>query len=562
MKINKGSYSSVFRLGGASVRLRAYDPSTVVLVPGSGFDPTFGDSVTSVGSPGDAGYDAKAIARWDTVPFQTYDSGQINIGLMAFHINGIDRVEFYLDGGSAVSVSQILDNPDQGLPDYWATVDVASLDDGEHELRAIIYPSSAGAPRVMDGLIFTTNANGSLPASVVYVSPAGDDASGSGTEENPYRTFYGALSNVSTNDRNGLTIKAKAGEYVWTSGNGDRAVSSKRYVTIQPDDGLASSDVVITALDPVYTYTGLRTQRVCVKNLTFTDITPKNSGTIGGEGTVLWIDGCSLNGPGGNTEANANVQSWITLFSEVYATNSSITRWKDGFGYTASCNVVFAKDCSVTEIYSDAYSGCRFVANCTSSSLLYFAKLGYHPDIYQKLGATTEEESDFNTIVYNLKSTDATSAQGIFIANNSYAKNMAFVNVHITDCDIYSQFSVPNMSHILLRGCTLPEMEFRNTVSSAADFQFYGNVHELMQAESPFAIDAGWFDQNHFRSGSTFGTNATSGDPANLFADPAAGDFSPGEGSPILERLSSVIYVEDVNGQQRQIPDTIGAYYS
>src|SRR5262245_22444057 len=61
------------------------------LVPGPGF-------VTSTPTPfpqgaaGMPGADAKVIGAWDIVPYQTFTS-TLNIGVIAFHMNGVDRVE-------------------------------------------------------------------------------------------------------------------------------------------------------------------------------------------------------------------------------------------------------------------------------------------------------------------------------------------------------------------------------------------------------------------------------------------------------------------------------------
>ena len=62
------------------------------LQPGDGWvGPT--PQPNPVGSPNMAGFDAKSIARWDVVPYQTF-SNEFHIGVVAFHMNGIDRVDF------------------------------------------------------------------------------------------------------------------------------------------------------------------------------------------------------------------------------------------------------------------------------------------------------------------------------------------------------------------------------------------------------------------------------------------------------------------------------------
>ncbi|MCH8316356.1 MAG: hypothetical protein IIA64_10320 [Planctomycetes bacterium] len=60
----------------------------------------------AIGNEDDPGYDAKVIAHWDVVPYQTFN-GDFEIGVVAFHINGIDRVEFSAEGGSWTPVSEM-----------------------------------------------------------------------------------------------------------------------------------------------------------------------------------------------------------------------------------------------------------------------------------------------------------------------------------------------------------------------------------------------------------------------------------------------------------------------
>lgn len=117
-----------------------------VLEPGSGFTaPT--PQPPAIGSG--AGADAKAIARWDVVPYQTFDD-LFEIGVVAFHINGIDRVEFSLDGGPWTAVKEMTLNPRTNVVEYWVALDAARSPDGPVEVRAIAYPKK-GVPRVLGG---------------------------------------------------------------------------------------------------------------------------------------------------------------------------------------------------------------------------------------------------------------------------------------------------------------------------------------------------------------------------------------------------------------------------
>jgi len=170
-----------------------------VLIAGAGFaGPT--PQPATLGAPGMPGYTAKAIARWDVVPFQTID-GPFDIGVVAFHINGIDRVEFSLNGGPWSAVSEPSRNERTAVWEFTTTVDARTLTDGLYEIRARVYPRGAGVPRVLGGpitdesvdngehsLLLSANANQTLPTPTRYVSGFGSDASGVGSRTNPFRS--------------------------------------------------------------------------------------------------------------------------------------------------------------------------------------------------------------------------------------------------------------------------------------------------------------------------------------------------------------------------------------
>jgi hypothetical protein len=65
----------------------------------------------AIGTPSDWAFDAKAIARWTTVPRSEYTS-IFSVGVVAFHVNGINRVDFSVNGGAWKSVYEPKLNPD------------------------------------------------------------------------------------------------------------------------------------------------------------------------------------------------------------------------------------------------------------------------------------------------------------------------------------------------------------------------------------------------------------------------------------------------------------------
>ena len=124
------------------------DSDIRILVPGPGFMGPTG-TPQRVGSPTSPGYGAESIARWTEFPFINR-SEDFYITISAFHMTGIDRVEFSLNGGDPVVTEEVQAHPETGYAEYIAKVDVSDLAIGQHEIRAIIYPNH-GLPRVLQG---------------------------------------------------------------------------------------------------------------------------------------------------------------------------------------------------------------------------------------------------------------------------------------------------------------------------------------------------------------------------------------------------------------------------
>jgi len=88
------------------------------------------------------------IARWNVIPMQVIDSDGFNIGVVAFHANGIDRVEFQANNGPVTTVNEMTRNPRTGNREYWVTLQAPENND-LIEIRAIVYPKDQGKPFVL-----------------------------------------------------------------------------------------------------------------------------------------------------------------------------------------------------------------------------------------------------------------------------------------------------------------------------------------------------------------------------------------------------------------------------
>ena len=121
-----------------------------VLVPGRGWTepPPRPDGY---GSRDQLGWDTKPIVRWNVVPFQDIKL-PFQLGVVAFHINGIERVTFSVDNGPWKTVYLAGYNPRTQTEEFSVMLEPLLFEaNGMVEVRAIVYPRGAGIPRVLAG---------------------------------------------------------------------------------------------------------------------------------------------------------------------------------------------------------------------------------------------------------------------------------------------------------------------------------------------------------------------------------------------------------------------------
>jgi hypothetical protein len=217
----------------------------------------------AIGSSGMVGFDAPPIAMWDMVPFQELSGSQtMNVGVMAYHVNGIEKVSFSVDNGPWVDVTTPTLNPQTGVVEYWAVLD-ASLFGGSNELaevRAIVTPLTAGQTKVLQktwsgnvpdilydtSMVFNINPT---PAPSRYVSNSGTDSANCGqTISTPCLTITAALDSadnaVTGTDIGGTQIKFLNGRYVFPHYPGSGSTTT-RWVTFTSAENANPNNVLL-----------------------------------------------------------------------------------------------------------------------------------------------------------------------------------------------------------------------------------------------------------------------------------------------------------------------------
>ncbi|HZZ43835.1 MAG TPA: dockerin type I repeat-containing protein [Tepidisphaeraceae bacterium] len=380
-----------------------------ILIPGTGFT---GATLqpAAMGTSDQAGYSENAIARWDVVPYQTFINN-FNVGVVAFDMSGIKEVDFSVNGSAWVPVRQMtlntqtanhtgVGNQNDGVVEYWATLNATDYPDGQIEVRAIAVPN-VGVPRVLDSLYLNADSKGTLPNAVAYVSPTGSDSIGDGTAAKPFASIVQAEMSINAKQGNvdGATIYLMAGNYTITAGMWNQtALSTSRWLSITHAPGLTKSDVTIlgTIANSAGSNDGLQTKLVKVSDVTL-------KGMVTGSAKIVdsvWYDNVVMVGPG----RSAGTSFRESQFDNRYITNSSISDMQD-----APDAINIYRGVTIDSIAQSGFHNSPLVINSTVSNIDRGSNTTLHPDAYQFTYAVD------NAIAYGLVAQDAINAFGIRI---------------------------------------------------------------------------------------------------------------------------------------------------
>ncbi len=558
-------------------RVRDYDdlfqrhtakPDEGYLIPGDGWHGRT-QQPDPVGDPENEGYEAKAVARWDAIPHQTFPA-QYEIGVVAFHLSGIDRVDFAVDGGEWLSVDQMRLNPRTNVWEYFAILRASDFADGLLEVRAIVYPTH-GIPRVLAGeitndsvrlgehsMILAANRGGSLPGIEMWVSPDGDDERGNGSEGDPFRTIMRAVRAIADRNRaNGDGDNADGGIINLTEGEhnyGDyqyawRTDTIDRWLTIRRAPNADRNQVRLTTSEG-----GLQTHLVHLEEVTVDGIRLETGLNAFGGPPTLWLDKCILRGHDRLHDIYfAGVTEWIGGIYATDCTFSSVKRAIQGY--------ILTRNCEITDIGVDAFKDPRMVINCEVSHI-DATGLIEHADAMQFFG------NHENVIVYGFAAVEDIGGQPFFARRNAQDvgqfTNSAFVN-YIAKSNMHGQW-LHDGDHVLFYGFQLLGQPF--LLRDDGDIPGHpgrlarSSIRQSILEELRFTLTGTDIDRvdicdNHFIEGESAGERGTIGNPR--FWDPQAFDYRPRPGSPLLDRLMDPLVPADITNMAVEPPAAIGA---
>ncbi len=385
-------------------------------------------------------YKAKAIARWNVIPFQKIDN-EIQIGVVAFHMNGISHIDFSANGGHTRTVRVAKLNFRTNVLEYSVQLKTSDIKDQKITLKATAFPLS-GSPRTLEPLVLWANAKAAYGGNTVYVTNQTTEAIKNGTKEHPFTNIASAIRAAGSG---GDVILLDRGKYSLEGNAGIK--KSKSWITIKADDGIDRDDIILELAERKLVRLGtdkLKFQNLSIDFGSFIQIYPENKHLLWFD-NVRWFDSNrSASEPEGQILIPIRTSKYIGGY---YVTNSICENTLYGF-----VDAKLVRNSRMENISGDALQRSLMILNVSIHDMDGDLRK-HHSDILQYFG-------DFdNVIVFGLWATKIKNVQNIFLDHyKSSFQNMAFVNIAIENISSDPPFSQLNarQNHVLFYHLSIP----------------------------------------------------------------------------------------------------------
>ncbi len=374
----------------------------------------------------------KSMARWSCVPYQSF-RGRFALGVAAFHISGIDRVEFILNGGPPASVAAPSRNPRTGADEYWVYLDADAMAPGLAEVRATAYPNE-GAPRALTGndilspdgehaMFLYAEPDGQAGPAQLFVSLAGSP-SGDGSRDAPFDTISAALANALPGSD---IILLDAGAYQERfTGAAMPPPLMPRWTTIRPDDGLTAEEVIIS--QPARGPYAPQASLLRWQNVTF------DFGRIqqyAAPGVLTWFDACIwTDSEGWDNPAAAGTH----ITAHYYATNTAARDMRAAFP-----GATLLRGCRAERISGPVFQNSPLILDCAVDTVDGSVREA-NAVLYELWGSAD------NIVVNGIQARNLSETQALFLhptfeadaaATHHVLRDAAFVNIDVEAAPVF-----------------------------------------------------------------------------------------------------------------------------
>jgi len=427
-----------------------------------------------------------AVSNWNIVPSQKI-AEPLNVGVLAFHYNGISHVDFSVNSGSWIRVNNMKLNRDTGVYDYYIEIDPQDYKEEFITVESIAYPKN-GKLKVNELIRLYLNKQAEKKLDTVYVSNFGDD-NNEGTYLNPYKKISHAIKKVNAG---GSVIIISPGVY-HLDGSGDK-MQNKKWVTVKAKEALNRDDVVLSM--PNRGLVRLKINMLKFENLSldFGDIQqiyPENGQMLWFH-KVRWFD---KNGASYQYKKNVPPVRTSRYIHGYYVTDSIAENMTYGF-----VDALLARNVVVRKISADAFQNARMVVGAEVYNIDGRTKKELHSDVFQYYGHYD------NLIVYSVKGHNLRHVQNFFFDHvTSSFSNSAFINVCINNKEGNPPFSQLASLH--------KNIFFKNVITENQGWRFRDDLpgpkkfvaNSVIFEDSVFeSIKRGLHNKNHLPAGVKF----------------------------------------------------------
>ncbi|MEO0476560.1 MAG: hypothetical protein AAF085_11415, partial [Planctomycetota bacterium] len=307
----------------------------------------------------------RVIAHWNVVPEQTIRDG-FTVGVIAHHLDGVDRVEISANGGAWVTIKEPSINPRTKSEEYWTNLDLPASYNKPIQLRAIAYPTK-GKP--------------------FQVAPIGNEYGKQDLTLYPYEA--------------GEVIELSAGTHQISRKN----LPDEGWLIIRAKPGLNRSEVIIDEIGKDWHSGRLKFENVTIR-LGAGGSQLRGRYHSRDNGQHLWMDNCRVIGNGPKDRTYYIAKFWETTFF----TGCDISDLQSVF----DTGKALVRNTHVHDIYEDIFRVGGLYVNVTiedvdrQPAMDASPNLGApHPDVWQSQHLR-------DTIAQDITAIDNVNAQGFF----------------------------------------------------------------------------------------------------------------------------------------------------
>lgn len=469
-----------------------------------------------------------------------YISATRQVGVIGFdNVDGnavLDRIEYSINGSGFTAVTSMAWNADNALAvlapngvwEYKVPVDPTGLADGTKITVTVRgFTTAAASPYKEISINFWANIGGTCDSTIKYISTTGSDSTGDGSSGTPYRSVLKALQSLAAGAVHGGKIEIKDnGDYFLDNVTSSSPLQFKGMVTVQAGAGASAGSIVFRPTGGTGTPVRLRSNRICFNGAfkfrwdEITQIDPTGGAGSGDTAGYIWWQNSSFQDSSLGNASNSLRYASGTMKgpysqedSGVHLTNCS---WDSPI--YAYAGIQRSMNNTITNAQADICSNTRLTVNLWVKNGTSLGTSGPHGDGFQQFDDDLRGAIHYGIFAKQMENyqgnywTDLFDHVGVALVNHS-------IDIQLTSGGAYQTQFRSLMENCLLLNCTNTGQAwtFRDDWHPRGRISFVNciakswSVSTTANTQWTYTGVSSTRESNHFNSGTTYGTNPSSG---------------------------------------------------